>query len=271
LILWFHSAVRRIVTDSKALIAFAHILSLPINQGPIQSNTICAPAVSWYNSEADSSIRIPVKSAHAHPLALLIGNTKRLWTPFLKACAAGREWRTEIPGIDNPSIEDTDSSSLCDLAHPLNTYVEAAIQSCVQDIAALPGVGSDVIVRWSHHTKPGELVGMQQVAEVARFAFKSPEYLSVNDTYGPWFGLRAVVLCPGIDFDGKQGPPLKRPYGDKAAAAMHEAFEHAMSAATKAREAGSKESLPQWRLWLAIRDACPVGVGDETSWRYSDD
>ena len=66
--------------------------------------------------------------------------------------------------------------------------------------------------------------------------------------YGPWFALRAAIVMPG------EPPPPAPPVH-----ALH--LRRAVS-----RRAGDCAST-DWRSWVAVRDACPVGRDH----RYSDD
>ena len=58
-------------------------------------------------------------------LSVLIGNTKNVWEPFLKACAGRPE--------------------MLDSEHPFDAYVEAVVTSVVEDLQ--PGCGVAVRMR----------------------------------------------------------------------------------------------------------------------------
>ncbi|MDX2167772.1 MAG: hypothetical protein SF182_11935 [Deltaproteobacteria bacterium] len=79
--------------------------------------------------------------------------------------------------------------------------------------------------------------------------------------YGPWIGLRAALV---LDRPGPTGPPPRaaNPCPDCARTCVP-AFERARAA--------PGELADTWPLWLAVRDACPIGRAhryDEAQIRY---
>ena len=190
-------------------------------------------------------------------------------------------------------------SDLLSLANPLNVYVEGAIAGAERSLQEGLGTACTCThIRYSHRTSPGELVGMQLLAQEARLAYKSRQFLSIHREFGPWFALRAAIVVDGVTYDEPQGCELPRPYGDESDAAMQCALDEALkpppqeavpsvgsqpssSSEGSARapapvpaSTGSASTrlpgdiacpLPAWHRWLALRDACPLGRGRGTA------
>ena len=134
--------------------------------------------------------------------------------------------------------------TLEDEAHPIDRYTERSISE------SLASLSCGYEVRFAHQPP---FVPMQRLAERAGFAFLAPSRLSVHPEFGPWIALRAVVV---FDIDGPTGPAprLEVPCADCA-----NACEPALSRAL----AGPDD----WRLWVSVRDACPLGAQH----RYSEE
>jgi methylmalonic aciduria homocystinuria type C protein len=107
---------------------------------------------------------------------------------------------------------------------------------------------------------PPRRVAMQRLAHVAGLAWLAPSHLCVHPRFGPWIALRAAVV---IDVEG---PPPQTPIAAPCdcATGCQPAFDRALAAGTPRDQAELRE---RWRLWLAVRDACPVGRAH----RYDDD
>ena len=183
--------------------------------------------VGWYNAQVSGSLRLEDYGSPAN-LALVIGNTRALWAPFLRALRS--------------------DPALLSAAHPLYTYTEQCITR------AASGLARPWCLRWSH--AGGErLVAMQRLAHVAGLAYLSESQLSVHAEYGPWIGLRAAL---SIDLPGPPGPApqLAHPCGG-CTGRCRPAFDRAIAAITGTVDAAAVEQ--HWRLWLACRDACPTG------------
>lgn len=192
--------------------------------------------VAWYYRVADDAFRLP-NLGRPSALGVLVGNTRALWPRFLAALRA-------------------DARAL-DESHPLDTYVRAAVLGALEPLAH----------RWEAHFSfepPPRRIAMQRLAHVSGFAYLSPSHLSVHATYGPWIALRAAVV---VDIDGPAGAPPQppNPCPDCESHCLPR-FRHAASATGVTLE-GHATIERHWRLWLAVRDACPVG----RSHRYSDE
>jgi methylmalonic aciduria homocystinuria type C protein len=191
--------------------------------------------VAWFNDGAAASERLP-DFGRTDALALLIGNTRGLWPRFLDA------WRHD-PGLRAE-------------ANPIECYTTRVVS------AALAELPLRWRVRWAHAPAPHR-PPMQRLAHRAGLAHLAPCALNVHAVYGPWIALRAVVV---LDTPGPAGSPPDpaNPCPDCATACLP-AF--ARAAAALRDDPGAAFGLGDtWRLWLAVRDACPIGRDH----RYSD-
>jgi len=124
--------------------------------------------------------------------------------------------------------------------------------------AAIPA-GTRHEIRWAHEVPV--TVAIQRAAAVAGLAYLAPSHLCVHPEYGPWIALRAVIV---LDADGPavRAPAIAPPCD--CARGCGPALERALAAG----EPRSTEELrDRWRLWLAVRDGCPVGRAH----RYSEE
>ena len=109
---------------------------------------------------------------------------------------------------------------------------------------------ADVRCVFAHLRYDGAFVPFQRLAVAAGLGMLASTHLVIHPSYGPWFALRAVVLA--------RGSPVTR----VLPAAACDCAERCGAAFERARAAGST-----WRDWLAVRDACCVGIEH----RYDDD
>lgn len=123
--------------------------------------------------------------------------------------------------------------------NPLDTYTERVLAR------EFPGAR----VWLGHRRYDGAFVPLQRIAEASGLATFAPTGLAIHPIYGPWFALRAVVALEGA-------PVVRAPIAPVCRC------ERACLDALAAARAGS-----DWRAWLAVRDACPIG----REHRYSDE
>ena len=192
--------------------------------------------VAWYNRAVADAFRLP-DFGRSSALGILVGNTRAIWPRFLDALRANR------PGLDE--------------RNPLDSYVQAIV------LPALEPLIPRSEVRWAQDPPPCR-VAMQRLAHLSGLAYLSPSHLNVHATYGPWIALRAAIV---IDIEGPSGPSPEppNPCPDCERYCLPR-FRDAIAAA-RATPAGHAAIERHWRLWLAVRDACPVGP----SHRYGDD
>lgn len=152
-------------------------------------------------------------------LALCIGNTRAMWQPFIDSVQAAGELT----------------------ANPIDDYVTRIIES------ALAPVEVAWEVRYAPEPPPRR-VGLQKLAKASGLADLAPSYLCVHPVFGPWIGLRAAVV---LDAAG----PAERPEPVERACDCSTGCQPALERALAAD--GSVED--RWKVWVAVRDACPVG------------
>jgi methylmalonic aciduria homocystinuria type C protein len=183
-----------------------------------------ATTVGRYNVEVDEPYRLPGEPSD---LVVVLGNTQALW-PHLTGhvMAAGRV-----------------------LADPVDQYVEVVVGEIVSAVVA-----GDVLidVRFAHEPPPRR-IAIQRLAHVAGLAWLSPSHLCIHREYGPWIALRAavVVALPGPEPRGDElTPPCD---------CDHHCLPELARALAVGEPQNEAELRDRWRLWLAVRDACPVG------------
>lgn len=190
--------------------------------------------VGWYNDAVEPAYRLP-DGGRRDALAVLVANTRALWPRFLAALRA-------TPAL----LADAD---------PLDRYTVRCLRAAC---AGLRGVRE---IRFAHERAPRR-VAMQRLAHVAGLAYLSPSWLSVHPVYGPWIGLRAVAV---FDAAGPPGPAST--LADPCPQCGTDCGPLLERARTTLGAPGRTAISANWRLWLAVRDACPVGRAH----RYSDD
>jgi methylmalonic aciduria homocystinuria type C protein len=189
---------------------------------------------------ADYNVRVPDELRMAdwgrpRALVVVIGNTRALWPAFAAALATDPELAAD--------------------RHPLDRYAASTITSAVE--ATRGGVRAAV---YFAPEPPPRRVALARLAEAAGLATIAPCQLAIHPVYGPWFALRAAVV---LDVDGPPPtPPPARPCD--CARGCQPALDRALAAGSPTT---GSELRAQWELWVAVRDACPVGRDH----RYSDE
>lgn len=175
--------------------------------------------VGWYNDAVDAPLRLD-DFGQAQSLAIVIGNTRALWPRLLDTL------RSDAKLLDDPNP------------------VEAYTMRHVREAARRMNVPYELY--WAHDVGQHP-VAIQRLAQAAGLAHLAPSNLSVHPVYGPWIGLRAVLVA---DLPGPSGPRpvVESPCDD---------CEHACRAAFRRAQAEPGD----WRQWLNVRDACPTGRG----------
>lgn len=129
---------------------------------------------------------------------------------------------------------------------PVDRYVERVIPEAIEAV----GPSCAWTVRWAHHVPV--TVAIQRAAAIAGLAYLAPSHLCVHPVYGPWIALRALIV---FDLDAPEAAPPIAPPCD-CARGCGDAYAAALAAGAPTSTA---ELRARWRLWLAVRDACPVG------------
>ena len=179
-------------------------------------------ATSWWTEEPT----LPAFGDRGS-LAVVVANSGALWP---KLCDALRREPSRIDASE----------------HIVDVWAVESVE------AAARATAIDHRILWAH-ALGAEAVPIQRIAQVAGLAWLSPANLSIHPRFGPWIGLRAVVI-----FD-LPIPDTVRPRVDDPCGHCDQACLPAFTAA--------REGPAGWRSWLAIRDACPLG----REHRYSED
>ncbi len=151
-------------------------------------------------------------------VGLLVCNTRALWPRFVAA-------------MRDPALAAE--------SDPLDRYTERTIEH------AFPGAP----VYFGHREYAGgAFLPFTRLAVATGLGALAASHLVIHPIYGPWFGLRAVVLVAG-------DPPATAPIPSPCSCgyACKVTLVSALAATT-------------WEPWLAVRDACSL-----RAWRYSDD
>lgn len=196
-----------------------------------------------FNATATEEERIPT-FGRQEALAVLVGNSRRLW-PMFKAALAREAARL-------------------DEGNPLDRYVTESVNAAAAAAAAQLDGGARHQVLFGHTMQPRP-IAIQKMAREAGLAALSPSHLSVHPVFGPWIALRAVAV---FDVEAAPSPPqaVTEPCASCEQPCLA-ALEKALGSA--GAQPPEKISIDEqsWKKWLAVRDACPVGRAH----RYSAD
>lgn len=156
-------------------------------------------ALGWYNASIPEAIGARIKAqgrAGQNAFALLIGNSRTLWEPFVEACAA---------------------EGLLELDNPLDRYLDTRLCGALEACAA----GLSYRVYWSHRRTAdleggpdgvSEHVAFQRMAHHAGLAYlDETSHLCLHPRFGPWFSLRCVVIFDDLPYTLAQPQPLPNP------------------------------------------------------------
>lgn len=201
--------------------------------GPPGFEIFGAATVGEYNRTLEENLsgyRLPEPDGEGS-LVLVIGNTRRLWPLFLRAYA------------DGPLSSETD---------PVDAYASSKLGAAVTEIAAAFAVTS--ALRYTFDPVP-HAVAVQRLTILAGVAEQSPVGLLVHPEYGPWFSLRAAAVF-GLPGPAGAAPPATcSRCSDKPCLPARERV-HTATGGIYSRESFDAH----WRLWLEMREACPVGA-----------
>lgn len=201
-----------------------------------------------YNSSRPSTCPDLQTFSRATPVSVLVGNTRHLWPKFI--ADQGKAQQHGSNGSPPPS-------------DPLDEYTERTV------VAALRASGADGPTSQISfvHTPPGRpgFVAAAHAAHVSGLAYSSEAtHLALHPEFGPWFALRAVFSFDA-DWPSDDLPPPASPLADP------------IPATEMPRIAEMRSQLdpstygPDWRSWLAFREAVGEAVGARREHRYPDD
>lgn len=205
------------------------IARLAARLAPLGIDLVQPLATRWYDEQVAAEYRLPRPAGRDDALALVVASTRAFWTPFLAELAR------EPARLDEPD--------------PIDRYVRASVT------AALAEMKLAHVVRFSFDPPPRR-VAMQRLAHVSGLAPLTPGMLCVHPVHGPWLALRAAIVLDAPPPDGP--PPVPALACDACSERCVPALARAQ-AASVAAPPGADPVAEQWRAWLAVRDACPVG------------
>jgi methylmalonic aciduria homocystinuria type C protein len=180
--------------------------------------------VAAFNDGATPEEVLP-DHGRGHALAVVVGNSRRLWPAFLEACRR------------DPAIAARPG--------PLDGYTVATLT------AAAEATGVPFVALWAHTMRPRP-IPIQRIAEAAGLARISPSNLSVRPELGPWLALRAVLVLDAPP------PPVPAPLPHPCEGCPRPCMD-ALARALAASGAAPALNEETWRRWLEVRDACPLG------------
>ena len=241
---------------------------------------ICVPFLPSASHVLSSAVRIPDEAY----TAVLVGNTKAIWEPFVewykKEKSLRRDCETEekrerssnagldhlSPSISLPSFEE----------HPFSRYVCTSLsESCSSAFPDDPSHVLDTV--YSFEMTKGRLFSFQKLAQEVGLMYLNPTtHLCVHDKYGPWTALRAVILLRvepsewDIEMKGEYSNREKEhvsaeslslssttlPLNPCEGSACKEVHDGLMSGIVERMMTG--EIIP-WKELVAARDVCEVG------------
>lgn len=176
--------------------------------------------------------------------ALVIGNTRAIWEPFIARLTKDERLRSHLD--------------------PLDTYVERVVHHAL--LNAQLEVGANVWVGFAHSLQPLP-IPIQRIAARAGMAHIGPAGLAIHPTFGPWFALRAlIVFLQPIQVQIPSQGESSSCVG--CAAPCASALKRARGLAQLRPHRGQEnleKTIPadlshRSQLWLKVRDACPVGA-----------
>lgn len=173
-------------------------------------------------------------------MGILIGNTCRIWTPFIQYLKQSEDPLAVIK------------------SNPLDTYTEKSIHSMLTK--NLIGIQYKIYFAHQKNSEGKFVVAMQKLAHISGLAEFDPEsYLNIHPKYGPWIAMRAAVVVDKTFSAAQENV-------EDLAQNVEILFERANSIQANKRKQYSKE-MANWKYWLACRDAIPVGK----EYRYSEE
>lgn len=144
-------------------------------------------------------------------LAVLVGNTRAIWPPFI-AALAGRE------GLERPRKREGEGTSalrerLWSDRHPLNCYVRHSVVEAAQSAGL---VLDEAVFDWER--REGRCLPLQRIAHVTGMAHLLQQaHLAIHPLVGPWLALRAVIVIGNATAEdaglAADGPPEVREGG----------------------------------------------------------
>jgi hypothetical protein len=123
-------------------------------------------------------LHIPAKDAST--LAVVVGNTREMWEPFIRHIKSSPE------GAAHLALEDT-----------LDAYTRYVVQRVLAQCA--PGEEADAVFAFETIEASGRCCSVHTVGHVSGLAWFDAlhTHRSLHPIMGPWFAYRAVITFPG--------------------------------------------------------------------------
>lgn len=170
---------------------------------------------SWYN---DVKPKPEMVSFPADKLGMLIANSKAIWPHF-------QRWHR---ALEQP------------IANPFDQFIAEQLQSALDEANIKP---NDIY----YVQDMTRLVAFQRLAQTTGICmFDNDIHLCVHEKYGPWFGLRALLVLE------EQGPQCERP-----TAPVIVLDEEEIKASVKCMEAALAGE--GWQMWAQMRQCISYG------------
>ncbi len=180
-------------------------------------------AAQTYNAAAKDGLMRLNTYNRKKTLAVVIGNTRTLWKPFVADLARCPEHIASEA--------------------PLDDYVQSAVQKALTQAATCKHA-----VHLSADLSPETFIDIMTAAHVAGLAYYNRDlHLCIRTEYGAWIALRAVVVFDE-DYLGEDSPQLSDPCPESRSIFREQMQELMASAAS-----GSWEE--RWEEWAALRRA----------------
>jgi hypothetical protein len=199
---------------------------------PAGFDVMGAAQVGVYNRTLDeklSGYRLP-ELAGERSLVLVLGNTRRMWPLFMRA------FRERLRSEE----------------HPVDAYARHELTRAVAEVAGGLNIAGDL--RFTFEQAP-RAVAVQRLAILTGVAEQSPVGLLVHPEHGPWFSFRAAAIFSTEGPEAQRAPITCSACDTKPCLAAREKVDLATGGVY------TRESFDaHWRLWLGMREACPVGT-----------
>ncbi len=191
-----------------------------------------AAQVGTYNRTLDDALsgyRLP-ELIGERSLVLVLGNTRRMWPIFIRA------YRERFHFEENP----IDAYARCELTRAL-AHVATTLNTKGE-------------LRFTFEQAP-RAVAVQRLAILAGVAEQSPVGLLVHPEHGPWLSFRGAAVFALEGPDARPLPVTCSACDEKPCLAAREVVD------TATGRVYTRETFDaHWRLWLGMREACPVGT-----------
>ncbi len=186
--------------------------------------------------------------AGASRAVVLIGNSRAVWPHFMEQLQAQPSRRSD--------------------PHPFDRWTSEFISRLTVEVVG-PHYGFDVRFVFEGGARAFSAL---HLAEACGLAYRGPAGLAVHPRMGPWFALRAAIVIdtPGV-VAGSPDPVCERCVAKPCIAALQTALGERPPV-----DVHHGVIRDRWHDWLAVRDACPVGVEErygeaQIRWHYAHD